>query len=297
MKKLSVIIVTYNSEKDIFPCLDALFEHCDLPREELEVLVVDNASQNAEKMFDDIRLRYGNSVTLIRNSHNGGYGQGNNLGISRAQAPVIMIMNPDVRLYQPVLKTATDTFLQDDRLTMYGMKQMFSDTRKSPYSVVCTYMMNGYLHTLLTYLANRFDVFWPRYMYFSGSCFFVSKQKFQAIGMFDESVFLYGEEDDIHYRMCQKFGFHMKYNPKLHYIHPMHLREPNLDYDNTIIDIAILQNEKKGYSRARTIKNRLRNIRCLLWRAKLVHLFRHNMEDSISFLQQREAYLKNLTLT
>ena len=37
MKKLSIIIVTYNSEKDIYDCLDSIYSHCDIPIKELEV--------------------------------------------------------------------------------------------------------------------------------------------------------------------------------------------------------------------------------------------------------------------
>ena len=28
---------------------------------------------------------------------------------------------------------------------------------------------------------------------------------FETVGLFDESVFLYGEEDDIHYRLMHRF--------------------------------------------------------------------------------------------
>ena len=40
MKKLSVIIVTYNSLGDIFDCLDSVFRFSDIPEDELEVIVV-----------------------------------------------------------------------------------------------------------------------------------------------------------------------------------------------------------------------------------------------------------------
>ena len=51
MKKLSIIIVTYNSEKDIYDCLDSIYSHCDIPIKELEVIIVDNNSKETDIMF------------------------------------------------------------------------------------------------------------------------------------------------------------------------------------------------------------------------------------------------------
>ena len=80
MKKLSIIIVTYNSGKDIYDCLDSIYSHCDIPIEELEIIIVDNNSFEADIMFDTIQHKYDNNIVLIKNSVNGGYGQGNNVG-------------------------------------------------------------------------------------------------------------------------------------------------------------------------------------------------------------------------
>ena len=103
MKELSVVIVTYNSEPDIYGCLDALFAHNDIG-DALEIIVVDNNSRDFTHMRDEIARLYGEKVIVLSNSKNGGYGQGNNIGIRHATSPVIMIMNPDVRIIQISLK-------------------------------------------------------------------------------------------------------------------------------------------------------------------------------------------------
>ena len=121
MIKLSVIIVTYNSEKDIFDCLQSLYANNNLNEGELEVIVVDNNSAQHEEMFAKIHSLYQN-VRTIKNNQNGGYGQGNNVGIRQAKAPIILIMNPDVRLTTPCFQKVTRAFEQDDRLSMYGMR-------------------------------------------------------------------------------------------------------------------------------------------------------------------------------
>ena len=270
MKRLSIIIVTYNSEKDIFDCISSIKQWSDIPFDELELIIVDNNSRNTDSIFEQLRLLYGNDIVLVKNTHNGGYGQGNNMGIRRATAPVILIMNPDVRMMEPVFKTALDAFDQWKDLSIYGMKQMLSATVPSNNSFCCAYTVNGYLQTIMTSIGNRFDYYLPRYMHFSGSCFFIRKEMFEQVGLFDETIFMYGEEEDIHYRM-RKSGFkQMIYNPKLHYIHLTKEREPNLAYETKLLDVAIEHSKKKGYDVSKTIKNRLRNNTILLLREKVL---------------------------
>ena len=102
MKTLSIIILTYNSEKDIYACLDSVYQHNDIG-EALEVIVVDNQSNAFALMQQKIAHQYP-QVFITQNTHNGGYGQGNNVGIRMAQAPIIAIMNPDVRITHPIFK-------------------------------------------------------------------------------------------------------------------------------------------------------------------------------------------------
>ena len=137
MKRLSIIIVTYNSEKDIYDCINSIRQWTDIPMEELELIVVDNNSRETDTMFATLKQLYGNDIVLIRNTRNGGYGQGNNLGIRKATASVILIMNPDVRMMEPIFKTALDAFDQSKDLSMYGMKQMLSASEPSTNSFCC----------------------------------------------------------------------------------------------------------------------------------------------------------------
>ena len=90
MKKLSLIILTYNSEKDIYDCLDSVYKYNDIG-DSLEIIVVDNNSDNYIQMQKNIMEQYPD-VQIIANQKNGGYGQGNNLGIKVASAPIISIM-------------------------------------------------------------------------------------------------------------------------------------------------------------------------------------------------------------
>lgn len=293
MKRLSVIIVTYNSEKDIYDCLDSIKLHSDINADELEIIVVDNNSRQTDTMFSEIRNRFGDSIILLKNACNGGYGQGNNMGIRRASAPVILIMNPDVRLMEPVFQTVLHAFDDNSRLGMYGMKQMLSPTEPSTNSFSCTSMMNGYLATVLTALCNRTGLYLRRYMYISGSCFFIRKQMFEEVGLFDEDIFMYGEEDDIHHRMLKRFDCHMAYNPNLHYIHLSKERQPDLEYEKRVFNSVCMMLQKKGYPKESFISNRLQSTNIQLWREQLRTVLGKGNPALMKVLKDFRQYLKN----
>ena len=295
MKKLSIIIVTYNSEKDLYECLDTIYSHCDIPIKELEVIIVDNNSTDCDTMFNKLKTLWGEDIILIKNSSNGGYGQGNNVGIRRCSAPLVLIMNPDVRLVCPIFHKAIDRFSKDKSMCMLGMKQWLTLEEPSNNSFTCTYRMNGYLSTILSALCTRLDFYIAKYMHFSGSCFFINKAMFEAVGLFDENVFLYGEEDDIHYRLMHRFkDCKMKYDKSLRYLHLTKERQPDIKYEKTLIDVAVIQNQKKGYNEDKTLKNRLRCINLLILRERLRIMLGNNNRTLLNMLEELKHYINML---
>lgn len=294
MIKLSVIIVTYNSEKDIFDCLQSLYANNDLNEGELEVIVVDNNSAQHEEMFTKIHSLYQN-VRTIKNNQNGGYGQGNNVGIRQAKAPLILIMNPDVRLTTPCFQKVTRAFEQDDRLSMYGMRQILDDGTPSRNSFCCTGFVNGYFATLLTVFCNRFNLYLPSLLYFSGACFFVRKSHFTKAGLFDENIFMYGEENDIHHRLKALFGAHFRYDKDMAYMHLTQERKSDMAYEDKKLFSTIRICEKFGYPRNKTIRNKIQNINLLILKESIRKMLSRNCQDTnLPMLQQYRSHLKEL---
>ena len=87
-KDLSLIILTYNSEKDIYDCLQSVYQHNDIG-DALEIIVVDNNSTHYAEMQRTIQSLYPD-ITIIANTSNGGYGQGNNVGITAATSLLVL---------------------------------------------------------------------------------------------------------------------------------------------------------------------------------------------------------------
>ena len=216
MKSLSIIIVTYNSQKDILNCLSSIFETSDIPREAIDIIVIDNSSKEVFIETEELIIsQYGTEINIIHNSKNGGYGQGNNFGIQNAKAEVICIVNPDVIFLKPIFQEALNMFNVNERLAMIGGKQFGGGDIS--YWIRPEY--DFFLFTApISKILNKFNIYLQKYFYLSGALLFVSKTKFLEIGGFDEKMFMYCEEADITKRFLQK-NYETSYRKDFHYQH------------------------------------------------------------------------------
>ena len=116
---------------------------------------------------------------------------------------------------------------------------------------------------------------------------------FETVGLFDESVFLYGEEDDIHYRLLHRFkDCKMVYDKSLRYLHLTKERQPDIKYEKTLIDVAVMQNKKKGYSEQRTLKNIRRSVDLLIYRERLRVMLGKKNRNFLNLLEEIKQYIK-----
>jgi hypothetical protein len=75
-----------------------------------------------------------------------------------------------------------------------------------------------FINSFIVKIFNNFDIFYSRYFYLSGACFFVSKENFKKIGLFDENIFMYFEEPDINNRFLHN-KLNIYYNNSIKYVH------------------------------------------------------------------------------
>ncbi len=94
MKKLSAVIINFNSGKYIFRCIQALFEQVDVI---IEIIIIDNASSDGSEEMLKI-LDSQSKIKYIRLEKNIGASGANNLGISLATHDFILVLNADVFL-------------------------------------------------------------------------------------------------------------------------------------------------------------------------------------------------------
>jgi GT2 family glycosyltransferase len=91
MTSASIIIVTYNSEKEIINCINSLLPQ--LKDINGEIVIIDNNStDNTILLIDDINSK---SISIIQNNVNLGYTIANNQGIENVKGEYLLFLNPD----------------------------------------------------------------------------------------------------------------------------------------------------------------------------------------------------------
>jgi len=250
MKHLSVIIVTYKSERLIFDCLDSIFKYNDIG-DSLEVIIVDNASPNQKETFHFIKEKYGERIVLIDSGNNGGYGKGNNIGIRQATAEYVIVMNPDIRLVSPIFSSIYQV-LCDNQVGMLGVN--FIDGSNPFYfkpehmTVVKEFLLKWYIKR------KKYD---SSQMYMSGSFLAFNRQTFINAGSFDETIFLYLEEPDITNRI-QRTGKDVYWCPDMYVLHLPHPSVFNdFVYKNQIVSLKYYS-EKYNFDLSANLKTRIR---------------------------------------
>jgi GT2 family glycosyltransferase len=89
--KASVIVLGYNGRQYLDACLSSLLDS-ELPRDEYEVLYVDNGSK--DRSVDFVRQRFPD-VRVLPLDRNYGFAEGNNRGLREARGRHIAVLNQD----------------------------------------------------------------------------------------------------------------------------------------------------------------------------------------------------------
>ena len=88
---ISVIIVTWNSEKHLPACLDALSAQT---YKDFEVVMIDNGS--SDQSYLDFEGKYSDlKLTIIKNNENLGFATANNIGARLARGKWLALLNAD----------------------------------------------------------------------------------------------------------------------------------------------------------------------------------------------------------
>lgn len=291
MKKLSVIIVTFNSQDYIAECIDSIYRFNDIG-ESLEIIIVDNSNEEASnRMFLYLKDRYGDKVKCIKNSHNGGYGQGNNFGVKYATGEIICIMNPDVILTERVFGRIISYFSSDRNIGMIGLKQ----TGGADYSFYFRPEYHIPIATwLLTKLFNRLNIYLERYMYLAGALLFIRKSNFTSNEIFDENIFMYNEEADITRRFIDK-KIKTIFDYKIKYIHNVgdRTRVSKIQFDYRMKSLLYYLKKYKlnpwKYLKRFEIEEKIRIVLYTIFNEE------HKRQESLKIYNSVKIYLNNLS--
>lgn len=215
----AVIIVTYNSARDIATLLDSLSAAA--AGLKIRTVVVDNGS--TDKTLEVARSRP--DVTCIEARANLGYAGAINLGRMRCgEYSAVLVLNPDVELQAGALREMF-TALQDPTVGMVAPKLLNPQGRRLPSLRREPTLMRAIGDCLLGQrLAWRpgwlSEMVWHEKSYgyrhsidwATGAALLISADCDRAVGCWDERFFLYSEETDYATR-ARHAGFRVEYMP------------------------------------------------------------------------------------
>jgi len=232
------VVVTYNSEELLPDCIASLLA-VSTDDIDLEIIISDNASADdsiavAKAMHPD--------VTVVASETNAGYAAGINAGV-RAGAPsdAILVLNDDIRVSSDTVEKLLDAIgrpgvgIAVPKL-IDGSGELLKSLRREPSlsRVFGEAILGGDRAGRISALGEVVQdesayeeqsvVTWA-----SGCAWLISRECWDAVGEWDESYFLYGEDSDYALR-TRDAGYVMQFIPDasvVHLVGPSHV-DPRL---------------------------------------------------------------------
>lgn len=201
---LSIIIVKYQAEEYLKKCLNSI-----KPDEQQEIIIVDNDKENV------------------------GYGAGGNKGVKKAKGKYLLFLNPDTVVLDSALEKMVNYMEENPEIGVLGPK-IYKNFQKEKQLSFCRFP--DPLTSLFVFSPLRSfrpgSPFFSRYVYsedkrdngvldvgaVSGAAILIRKDVFEKVGGFDESFFLYFEENDL-CRRIKKLSKRIVYFPEAEIIH------------------------------------------------------------------------------
>jgi GT2 family glycosyltransferase len=223
---ISVVIVAWNAKHYVELCLDSLVAAP--PRRSMEVIVVDNASADGLGEMIESKFPW---VKLIRSPENLGFSKGNNVGIRQCHGRYIALVNPDVIVLPGCLDALADFLDENPKVGNVGPRVLNPDMtlqsscRRFPtlWNNFCSASGLASIFKNSRICAGEHMLYFPHDQTMAVDilvgCFsMVRREAFEAVGLLDEGLFMYG--DDVDWcRRCWNTGWQVVFYPGAKAIH------------------------------------------------------------------------------
>jgi len=215
--KVDIIVLTWNQRDLVLDCLQSL-RKIDYPN--YKIIVIDNDSR--DNTVEAVRLAYPD-VSVIQNSENLGFAEGNNVGIRHALnegAGYVMLLNNDAIVECHAIATLMAAAMDHpdagffgplicslyDKRAILSAGGIFADGWKATH--------RGIGETDSGHYDSLFEA-----DYLSGCALLVSRKAIDTVGLLDDDYYLYHEDVDWCYR-GRKLGFKVLFVPNAKVWHP-----------------------------------------------------------------------------
>jgi GT2 family glycosyltransferase len=208
--EVSIIIVNYNTKKQLQECLISIYERTKFLS--FEIIVLDNASTDGSPEMINTNFP---KVKVIQGETNLGFGQANNKAALAAKGKYLFFLNPDTLLINNAIYILYRFISRHSEATVCG-GNLYTSTLKPALSFSQT--MPGITADIDYFFGNFFSrIKYGRSLHFnynkmplrlegfsSGANLMVHKNVFLDNEGFDPDFFMYYEETELIYRLKNK---------------------------------------------------------------------------------------------
>lgn len=225
LEKISVIIVTYNSNKTIFHLLRSLKF---IEKYINEIIIIDNNSL----IFNNKKIQKTcKKIKIIRNKSNVGFAKAINQGIKLSKSNFLLLLNPDTYLEDNTIWQTAKIIELDPKIGAIGGK-ILNKNNQTQYSATneTNFLTALFEFTILKrfFPKNKYSQnFWVennkvnkpiKVTSLCGAYIIIRKKIKNKLNLFDENFFLYFEDIDFGYSINSK-GYKVIFDPNSHIKH------------------------------------------------------------------------------
>ena len=216
--KVAIIIVNYNDVDDTVKYVDTISNYNVINR----IVVVDNLSTTIGA-FETLKKLENEKVRVIQSEKNGGYDYGNNVGVKYLDSlgekyDYIIVSNPDISVSEEAIVKCINKLEKDDKIAVIAPRMFNKDDkpiRRSSWKmrtfwldvVHSTRVLEILFYKVLRggeYLEKDYQNEMLEVEAISGAFFIIKNKVLREIGLLDENVFLFYEEDILAKQLAEK---------------------------------------------------------------------------------------------
>ncbi|WP_181164614.1 glycosyltransferase family 2 protein [Amaricoccus solimangrovi] len=243
--RLSILVISYNTKAMTLDCLRSIEAETRTPH---EVIVLDNVSPDgsAEAIAEAFPPGTHPHVRLIASAENHGFAKGNNIAAREARGDYLLLLNPDTLILDGAIDKLMAFAERTPEAGIWGGRTLTGDGRLDPscafddqtfWSIFCRL-------TGLSVVFKGSALFNPEYYgswardserevgVIMGCCLLIRRDLWEALGGFDLSFVMYGEETDLCRRARDRGLARPRMTPEAEIIHFGGASSPKLSSDS-----------------------------------------------------------------
>ncbi|MCL1049564.1 glycosyltransferase family 2 protein [Shewanella abyssi] len=227
--KVSIILLNYNGADDTLECLQSLFS---VSYRHFNIIVVDNKSTDDSVLKiqrfllnngfscsakDDTYVSGALAIQLIQSEHNGGYGCGNNIGITSAladDADYVLILNNDTIVTSDFLEPLVVCCESDASVGIASCKILLHDQPDRIWFFGGKFHpITGAVEHFFFHELDRGQTMKERVSFISGCLWLIPSKTFAKVGLLNAEYFMYVEDLEFCQRVLNN-GFRLDVSDK-----------------------------------------------------------------------------------